>query len=395
MILSQWVLDYRPVRSHRSAQPASFLLALDPLVSQSLPVAYSPPVAHSPVAHSPAASFRAHSSRHPRPVNAQTLDEWHECMGHLYPEALLHLPQTTSGTEVTTSQLLNPKCENCCLSNSAKRLYRHAVIRSDVPFFRVSWDIVYHKDSLHLHFFDQCSRMHFLYTLWSRDGSVLVDAFRRFWNYAKNRWGFEIKILHGDGERTAVDGDLFDEFIAEKGIQVETSPPHTHDQNGDAERSGGVITARARNMAISSNLPESLANEIAAAACYLLNRSLTKALKWLTPIGFLKQYIGESQPHPSLNHLVPYGCRAYSFIHNRPKNNKLTPRAHIGYLCGYDSTNVFRIWIPSQKTVISTRDVIFDRSKRYDLKDDPSFATEEVIETIRCLTLDVEVDLKD
>jgi hypothetical protein len=45
--------------------------------------------------------------------------------------------------------------------------------------------------------------------------------------------------------------------------------------------------------------------------------------------------------------------------------------------------------------VISTRNVIFDRSKRYDPNDDPSYATEEVIETIRCLTLDVDADLKD
>ena len=69
MILSQWVLDYKLVK------PLANTLTL----------------------------FSAHSSRHPRPVNAQTLDEWHECIGHLYPKALLHLPQTTSGTEVTTS----------------------------------------------------------------------------------------------------------------------------------------------------------------------------------------------------------------------------------------------------------------------------------------------------
>ena len=112
MILSQWVLDYKPVKSQQGFKT----------------------LASSPALNTPT-SFSAHSSRHPRPVNAQTLDEWHEYIGHLYPKALLHLPQTTSGTEVTTSQLSNPKCENYCLSNSAKRPYRHAVIRSDVPFF--------------------------------------------------------------------------------------------------------------------------------------------------------------------------------------------------------------------------------------------------------------------
>ena len=39
---------------------------------------------------------------------------------------------------------------------------------------------------------------------------------------------------------------------------------------------------------------------------------------------------------------------------------KLDPRAHIGYLVGYDSTNIYRVWVPHQGKVISTRDVIFD-----------------------------------
>jgi hypothetical protein len=41
---------------------------------------------------------------------------------------------------------------------------------------------------------------------------------------------------------------------------------------------------------------------------------------------------------------------------------KLDPRAHVGYLVGYNSTNIFRAWIPHQGKVISTRDVIFDEA---------------------------------
>jgi hypothetical protein len=39
---------------------------------------------------------------------------------------------------------------------------------------------------------------------------------------------------------------------------------------------------------------------------------------------------------------------------------KLDPRAYIGYLVGYDSTNIYRVWVPHKGTIISTRDVIFD-----------------------------------
>jgi hypothetical protein len=39
---------------------------------------------------------------------------------------------------------------------------------------------------------------------------------------------------------------------------------------------------------------------------------------------------------------------------------KLDPRAHIGYLVGYDSKNIYQVWIPHKGIVISMRDVIFD-----------------------------------
>jgi hypothetical protein len=46
----------------------------------------------------------------------------------------------------------------------------------------------------------------------------------------------------------------------------------------------------------------------------------------------------------------------------------LEPRAHIGYLVGYNSTNIFRIWIPHQGVIISIRDVIFDENTCFDGK---------------------------
>ena len=63
---------------------------------------------------------------------------------------------------------------------------------------------------------------------------------------------------------------------------------------------------------------------------------------------------------PTYAHMNPYGCRAYTVEHKIPRKSKMDPRAHIGYLVGYDSRNIYRIWIPSKKRVIRTRDVTFD-----------------------------------
>lgn len=59
----------------------------------------------------------------------------------------------------------------------------------------------------------------------------------------------------------------------------------------------------------------------------------------------------------------------YSLNYLIPRRKKLELRAFIGYLVGYESTNIFRIWIPNQKKVIVTRDVTFDELKIYNPAD--------------------------
>jgi hypothetical protein len=44
---------------------------------------------------------------------------------------------------------------------------------------------------------------------------------------------------------------------------------------------------------------------------------------------------------------------------------KTKPHAEIGYLVGYDLTNIFRIWIPSKYEVRRVRDVTFDEETFY------------------------------
>ena len=44
----------------------------------------------------------------------------------------------------------------------------------------------------------------------------------------------------------------------------------------------------------------------------------------------------------------------------KSKLQRLDPKAWIGYLSGYRSMNIFRIWVPTMAKVITTRDVVFD-----------------------------------
>jgi len=112
-------------------------------------------------------------------------------------------------------------------------------------------------------------------------------------------------------------------------------------------------------MRIEANLPANLWPEIVKAAGYTANRTLVRKLGWKTPFEAVKKQ------KPRFAHMHVYGCRAYSLDHHIPRKKKLEPRAHIGYLVGYDSTNIYRIWIPSRNKVIRTRDVTMNDNLLY------------------------------
>src|SRR5579871_4060501 len=105
-------------------------------------------------------------------------------------------------------------------------------------------------------------------------------------------------------------------------------------------------------------------------AVYLLDRTPRRSLGWKSPYEVFHTYLTGKRTKPQLAHLKAYGCRAYAMTENaqlkKDRLKKLDPRAEIGYLVGYDSTNIYRIWIPHTGKVISTRDVIFDETKFFD-----------------------------
>ena len=130
-------------------------------------------------------------------------------------------------------------------------------------------------------------------------------------------------------------------------------------QNGHAERAGRTLITVARAIRVYAGLPSNLWSETVRTAGYLLNRLPTRGLGWRTPYQVL---LGKK---PDLSHLFIIGCKAYSLNHGIPRKDKLAPRASIGYLVGYDSTNIYRIWDPARGVVFRTRDVTFDELTLY------------------------------
>jgi hypothetical protein len=102
-----------------------------------------------------------------------------------------------------------------------------------------------------------------------------------------------------------------------------------------------VLVTRARKLKLYLGLPDSLDPEIYKAAAYMLNRSPSRRLGWQSPLGKIQQLAGVRNPQPKLAHLRSYGYRAYALNYHLDKLDRLKSRVYIGYLVGYESTNIF------------------------------------------------------
>jgi len=92
---------------------------------------------------------------------------------------------------------------------------------------------------------------------------------------------------------------------------------------------------RLRSIQLEVSLPLSLGLEAFLTTSYTFNQTPNKQLGWKTPY---KVAYGKL---PSLTYMYEYGCKTYTLNKQVRKGDKLAPRALIGHLVGYNSTNIY------------------------------------------------------
>jgi hypothetical protein len=256
------------------------------------------------------------------------------------------------------------------------------------PFYHLCWDAIPIRDGYVVHMYDDFLGYYFVDRTMTTQAHELVKAIRKCVNICKRRWNFEVIIIRLDGQQSILDSDEWSDYVADTGLTIEVSAPDVHEQNGGAEKSGAVLTYRAAKLKSSGKLPDQLWSECYEAAAYILNRVPTRRLDWLSPLGKLQQLTGVPVPEPKIAHLRAFGSRAYALNYHLNQLDRLEPRVHIGYLVGYESTNIFRVWIPQLSRIISTRDVTFDETKRYQPSDTFDLVTEERVQPLEIKSLE-------
>ena len=85
--------------------------------------------------------------------------------------------------------------------------------------------------------------------------SEATDKMKEYVKYVKIRFGKTPKKIRSDGSGEYVNEQLRS-FLRDEGITVETSLPHSPQQNGSAGRKNRYLTEMTRSMLIGASLPK-------------------------------------------------------------------------------------------------------------------------------------------
>jgi len=194
---------------------------------------------------------------------------------------------------------------------------------------------------------------HFTKYIWFyplRKKSEVKPTFIRFKAIVENYFKKKIMTLYSDNGGEYI---VLTEFFATHGISHLTTPPHTPEHNGFAERRHRHIVETGLALLTHASLPRLFWSYAFATAVYLINRMPTPTLKNHSPYDMIFQ----CSPH--YEKLRVFGCLCYPWL--RPYNaHKLEPRSKPCIFLGYSlSQSAYLCFEPKSSKIIVSRHVSF------------------------------------
>lgn len=198
---------------------------------------------------------------------------------------------------------------------------------------------------------DAYSRFTWIYLL--KRKSDVFDAFLQFQRHVERLLKEKIVYVQSDwgGEYRNLSS-----FFQKHGIAHRVACPHTHQQNGVAERKHRHIVETGITFLARASVPFRFWSDAFVTTCFLINRLPTRLLNMKTPVELLFH-----EP-PDYTFLKVFGCACWP--HLRPYNSlKLEFRSKQCVFLGYSSMHKGYkcLHIPSNRVYIS-RDVVFDEN---------------------------------
>ncbi|KAM0024788.1 putative RNA-directed DNA polymerase [Helianthus debilis subsp. tardiflorus] len=301
--------------------------------------------------------YRMGVMRRGRKAMAVTSKIWHKRLGH---------PSQVKLSRIVFLKDVNFDsngvfCDSCIRAKLTKKPFPNSSIKTNDCFDIVHCDIWggYRTPSLSranyfLTLVDDYSRSVWVYLI--KHKSEASMCLINFHNLVERQFGKKIKRIRCDngGEFTS---NQMKEFYGNQGIILETTCPHTPQQNGVVERKHRHLLEMARALHFEANLPIKFWGECVMTAAYIINRIPSKVLKNKTPYEVL---LGKS---PSYSHLRVFGCLAYYWNYDT-RGDKFEPRGRPGVFLGYPyGTKGYRVYDLELHKLIVSRHVEFIEEK--------------------------------
>jgi hypothetical protein len=119
---------------------------------------------------------------------------------------------------------------------------------------------------------------------------------------------------------------------------------------------------------IDIDIPQFLWPLIFESIILITNRTATSLLKGKTPYkAFTDEFHPDRDNRPSVAHLRVLGCKTYVQIpkERRVISQKVTGRAEVGILVGYEGSHIFRVYVPSRRGPVESK-IVRSSNVRFD-----------------------------
>lgn len=197
---------------------------------------------------------------------------------------------------------------------------------------------------------DDHSRYVFVYIL--KVKGLVKKYFAEFKVLVECQTGRKIKAIRSDNGTEICDSAV-SQLLKQAGIVHQRSNNYTPQQNSRVERAQRTLVEKARSLLADANLGKEFWGKAVVTACYLMNRSPSRALNGKTPYEI---WHGEQ---PDLSHLCVFGCPAWVHI-PKEKRKKRDPKSERLVFVGYpEGRKGYRLLDSVTRRAVNSRDVHF------------------------------------
>lgn len=265
------------------------------------------------------------------PSAKATLSSWHSRLGHPSTSILNTVVSSFSLPVSLPSQKLL-SCNDCFINKTHKLPFHQSTITSIRPLqylYSDVWSSPILSSENHKYYLviiDHFTRYTWFFPL--KQKSEVKETVIVFKNLIENFLQAKIGTFYSDngGEFIALR-----QYFQMNGISHLTSPPHTPEHNGIAERKHRHVVETGLTLLSKASIPKKYWQYAFAVAVYLINRLPTPLLELQSPFSKL---FGKS---PNYNKLRVFGCACYPWL--RPyTRHKLEDRSARCVFFGYSPT---------------------------------------------------------